>query len=123
MSMDQILMGEKRIENQDNREFREEIVRISRENEKEWEKLKKDHQKIFKELEETNDLNDKKGEKVMVLDYKNNQEFALANGVKLENNIGETWFEGEEVCKGITFWNFDHLCVEDIVFYLVRIVK
>ena len=42
----------------------------------------------------------------MIIDYKNENEFALSNGVKPENNIGETWFEGEDVCKGITFKNF-----------------
>jgi hypothetical protein len=116
MSMDQILMEQKQFENQDNREFREEIVRISRENEKEWEKLKKEHQNIFKELEETNNSNDKKGEKIMVLDYKNNKEFALSNGVKEENNIGEVWFSGGTVVTGVTFRNFNHLCTEDMVF-------
>lgn len=52
----------------------------------------------------------------MIIDYKNENEFALSNGVKPENNIGETWFEGEDVCKGITFKNFFHLCVEHTVF-------
>ena len=42
----------------------------------------------------------------MIIDYKNENEFALSNGVKPENNIGETWFEGEDVCKGITLKNF-----------------
>lgn len=36
---------------QDNRDFREEIVKISRENEKNWEKIKTEHDKILKELE------------------------------------------------------------------------
>lgn len=52
----------------------------------------------------------------MIIDYQNEKEFALENGVKPENNIGETWFEGEEECKGITFKKFFHLCVDDIVF-------
>lgn len=52
----------------------------------------------------------------MILDYTGNKEFALANGITSENDIGETYFKGNEVCKGITFRNFFNLCVESTVF-------
>ena len=52
----------------------------------------------------------------MVIDYKNNKEFALANGVKPENNIGQTWYKGKKLVRDITFRNFKNLCLEDSVF-------
>lgn len=52
----------------------------------------------------------------MILDYKNNKAFALENGVKEENNIGETWFSGGAVVTGVTFCNFNNLCTENTVF-------
>lgn len=52
----------------------------------------------------------------MILDYRNNKEFALANGIKLENNIGEIWFNTDKMCKDITFRNLHHLCVEGVFF-------
>ena len=52
----------------------------------------------------------------MILDYKNNKEFAFKNGIQPENNIGEVWFCGESVCEGITFTNFHHLCLSNTIF-------
>ena len=52
----------------------------------------------------------------MILDYRNDMEFALTNGVTAENSIGETWYSGGRVVTGVTFKNFSHLCVEDTVF-------
>ncbi|MBR4880924.1 MAG: hypothetical protein IKU19_03260 [Clostridia bacterium] len=52
----------------------------------------------------------------MIIDYKNDREFALANGVTPENRIGRTEFSGGSVVTAATFRNFNHLCVEDTVF-------
>lgn len=52
----------------------------------------------------------------MIIDYRNNKEFALKNGVKPENNLGETHFSQGKVVTDTTFRNFDHLCVENTVF-------
>lgn len=52
----------------------------------------------------------------MIIDYKNDREFALSNGVSPENGIGETQFSGGELVTDTTFRNFDHLCAEDTVF-------
>lgn len=58
-----------------------------------------------------------KKEKIkMVLDFKNDQEFVLANGVKPENYIGETHYKGKKLVRDITFRNFKNLCLEDSVF-------
>lgn len=52
----------------------------------------------------------------MIIDYKNDKEFALSNGVSPENSIGETRFFAGEAVTDITFRNFNHLCVENAVF-------
>lgn len=52
----------------------------------------------------------------MIIDYKNNKEFALVNGVKPENTYGEAYFSQGKVVNDTTFCNFDHLCVEHTIF-------
>lgn len=52
----------------------------------------------------------------MIIDYKNNKEFALANGVKPENAFGEVHFSQGKVVTDTTFCNFGHLCVEKTIF-------
>ena len=52
----------------------------------------------------------------MILDYKNNKEFALANGISPEDVNGEIHFNSGEVCEGITFKNFYHLCLDEATF-------
>lgn len=51
----------------------------------------------------------------MILDYKENLEFALANGVSLDSNSEEARFEGKQRCDKITFKNFPHLCLDDAI--------
>lgn len=52
----------------------------------------------------------------MVLDYKNNKDFTLKNGVSPENKIGETHFTVQKKVTGLTFTNFNNLCLDDAVF-------
>lgn len=52
----------------------------------------------------------------MILDYTNNKEFALANGVMPENSTGETYFVIDKVVRDVTFRNFFNLCIEDACF-------
>jgi hypothetical protein len=50
----------------------------------------------------------------MILDYKNNKEFLLENGIMPENNLGETHFVVDKIVRDITFKNFFNLCIEDM---------
>lgn len=52
----------------------------------------------------------------MLLDYTNNKEFALANGVIPENSTGETHFVIDKVVRDTTFLNFFNLYIEDACF-------
>ena len=52
----------------------------------------------------------------MIIDYKNNKEFALANGVQPENRFGETHFSNGKIVTGVKLRNFVHLCVENTIF-------
>ena len=52
----------------------------------------------------------------MIIDYKNDREFALANGVAPEDIFGEIHFSGGRVVTDVTFRNFHHLCVDDTIF-------
>lgn len=52
----------------------------------------------------------------MIIDYKNDKESALLNGVMPENSIGETHFVLERKVKDITFRNFNKLCIENTCF-------
>lgn len=51
----------------------------------------------------------------MVLDAKN-MAFAIANGILPEDIHGETHFNADGVCKGITFRNFSNLCLDEATF-------
>ena len=50
----------------------------------------------------------------MTLDYKNDKEFALENGIMPENNLGETHFVIDKIVRDITFKNFSNLCIADM---------
>ena len=52
----------------------------------------------------------------MILDYKNDKEFALANGVSSEDVNGEIHYNIGPISEGITFKNFYHLCVGEAAF-------
>ncbi len=52
----------------------------------------------------------------MILDYKNNKELALANGIMPENSLGETHFVACDVISNATFRNFKNLCLDDTCF-------
>ena len=41
---------------------------------------------------------------------------AFAHGVEPENACGETFFDGGDVCRDVTFRNFAHLCMEETLF-------
>ena len=106
-------MCEKKLSAEERAQLREQIEQLR----KYAEALEKDANESIECV--TKKLEEKYGKEELcgtVFDYKKDKDFCHANGIKPKTRYGESVLEGAEVCRGVTFRNFFHLCAEDVVF-------